>query len=151
MPLDVGLSERLPTEAEAEKALQATKALASLADTKGGLSLPMPENNNELVIELPPAVGRLVLDLLSFIGRGEAVTLVPFGAVLTTQEAADMINVSRPFLIKLIETEEIPHFMVGSHRRVKANDVLAYKHNRDNERGKSLDELARLGQEIEAE
>jgi len=152
MPLDTGLSERLPTQDEVSKALSATRALAEMVDDRGALSMRVrPSKDNEVVIDLPPAVSSLVLELLMLIGRGEAVTLVPFGAVLTTQEAADLLNVSRPFLIKLIEKNEIPHHMVGTHRRVNAEDILAYKRRRDIEHNKALDELARLGQEIEAE
>ena len=78
-------------------------------------------------MDLPPAVARLVLDLLELVGKGDAVTLVPSGADLSTQQAADMLEVSRPFLVKLIEAREIPHHKVGTHRRIRAEDLLAYK------------------------
>ena len=96
-------------------------------------------------------ISRMVMELLMLIGKGEAVTLVPIGAQLTTQQAADMLNVSRPFLIKLLEDKQIPYHMVGTHRRIRAQDVFSYKHKRDAKRIKALDELAKLGQEIDAE
>lgn len=147
-----GLSERLPTQDEAERALKATRALARLAKRDGALPLRVRENGErETTIELPPAVSQLVLELLTHIAKGEAVTLVPIGAELSTQQAADLLNVSRPFLIKLMESNQIPYHKVGTHRRVRAEDLLAYKHRRDVERARALSDLARLGQEIDAE
>ena len=99
-------------------------------------------------MDLPPAVARLVLDLLEAIGKGDAVTLVPSGADLSTQQAADMLEVSRPFLVKLLETKEIPHHKIGTHRRVRYQDVIAYKKRIDAERRKALDELAAQAQEL---
>ena len=85
------------------------------------------------------------------VGKGEAVNLVPFGTELTTQQAADLLNVSRPFVIKLIDAGELPHHKVGRHRRIKAEDLFAYKRRRDRTRSAALRKLARLGQEIDAE
>jgi excisionase family DNA binding protein len=83
----------------------------------------------------------LFLELLRYIGSGDAVTLLPIQQMLTTQQAADLLNVSRPFLIKLIEKGDIPHSMVGRHRRLKAEDLFAYKSARDKARAEALDEL----------
>lgn len=146
------LSKRLPTEVETEKALEAMRALARTSTKAGALPICVHENEDgENVIELPPAVGQILLDLLMHIGRGEAVTFVPFGAELTTQQAADMLNVSRPFLVKLIEKGQLPHHKVGAHRRIRASDLLDYKQRREEERDAALTELARLGQEFDAE
>jgi len=151
MPLDGTLSERLPTPLESEKAREATSVLARHL-TKDGLSLPLrADGEGETNIELPVAVGRMVLDLLMHIAKGEAVTFIPFGAELTTQQAADILNVSRPFLVKLIEGGQLPHHKVGAHRRIRAQDLLDYRQRRDAERNKALDELARLGREIDEE
>lgn len=152
MPFDGSLSERLPTQDESIKAKQAANALAKSADAKKMLSLRLNQNGEgETTIKLPPAISNIVLELLLLIGKGEAVTLVPFGAELTTQEAADMLNVSRPFLIKLIERGEIPHNKVGTHRRIKAEHLFKYKQRRDAGREKALQKLIDLGQEIDAE
>jgi excisionase family DNA binding protein len=83
----------------------------------------------------------LLLDVLRHVGSGHAVTLVPIQELLTTQQAADLLNVSRPHLIKLLEQQAMPHSLVGRHRRVRAEDVFAYKAKRDAERGQALDDL----------
>jgi excisionase family DNA binding protein len=151
MPFDGSLSERLPTLEEAEDAKKAATLLARHLTKQGGLSLRVKQGAVGASVELPPAVTRLVLDLLLCVSKREAVTLVPFGAELSTQEAADLLNVSRPFLVKLIESRQIPHHKVGTHRRVRAEDLFAYKRQRDRKRNDALDRLARLGQEIDAQ
>ena len=145
------LSERLPTPDEKQKASEAISAMAKALTVEGGLPLTMKEDDGEVRIELPPAIGQLLLDLLAHIARGEMVTFVPYGAYLTTQKAADLLNVSRPFLTKLLESGEIPFHRVGSHRRVLADELLAYKERRDNVRATALRDLQRLGQEFDAE
>jgi excisionase family DNA binding protein len=151
MPFDGSLSERLPTHEEAEDARKAATFFARHLTKQGGLSLRIKHGTNGASVELPPAVTRLMLDLLLFVSKGEAVTLVPFGSELSTQEAADLLNVSRPFLVKLIEGKELPHHKVGTHRRVRAEDLFAYKRRRDSKRNEALGRLAQLGQEIDAE
>ncbi len=144
------LSERLPTPEETRKASEAISAMAKAFTDERGLPLNVREDGAEIRIELPPAIGKLLLDLLAHIARGEMVTFVPYEAELSTQKAADLLNVSRPFLTKLLKTGEIPFHRVGSHRRVRADDLLAYKERRDRERAKALKELQRLGQEYDA-
>ena len=149
MPLDDSLSERLPTPAEAEKAAKAGTVLASHRDRRGGLSIQVKKGATSADVDLPPVVARLMLDPLESIGKGDAVTLVPSGAALSTQQAADMLDVSRPFLVKLLESKEIPHHKIATHRRVRAEDLLAYKHRRDRTRTAARTRLARLTQESE--
>ena len=149
MPVDGSLSERLPTPLEAEKAREAVTGLTRHRDKRGGLSLGVRKGTRSAVVDLPPAVSRLVLDLLQLVGKGEAVTLVPFGGELSTQQAADLLKVSRTFLVQMIENREIPHHKVGTHRRIRMEDLLAYKQRRDNTRNAALARLARLGQEID--
>lgn len=98
--------------------------------------------------ELPPSAVealRLVVDALA---RGQSVTLVPHDKDLTSQEAADMLHVSRPHLIKLLDGGEIPLHRVGTHRRIKLEDVLAYQDRRDAVRKAALDELVRMSEEL---
>jgi excisionase family DNA binding protein len=147
---ELDLSRRLPTADETEKALQAMTALGQ-ATTKQGIVPLRVTGDGERTVELPPAVGRIVMELLMHISRGEAVTFVPFGAELTTQQAADMLNVSRPFLIKLLQSGHLPFHMVGSHRRISASDLMAYRRQRETRQKEALKELAGLGQQIDAE
>ncbi len=144
------LSKRLPTPDETKKASEATTALGRSLTESGSLRLNVVEDGAEVQIELPPAIGALMLDLLAHVARGEMVTLVPYSAELTTQKAADLLNVSRPFLTKLLESGEINYRMVGSHRRVKADDLLTYMARRGDARSDALKELQNLGQEYDA-
>lgn len=144
------LSERPPTEDEVRQASEAARALAS-ALTSEGLPFSVRKNGDETELALAPALGQLVLDVLTHVARGEMVTFVPYGAELTTKEAADLLNVSRPFLVKLLDEGKIEHHKVGSHRRIRASDLLDFRHRRENERKAALRKLQRLGQEFDAD
>ena len=146
---DAALTERPPNEEEVREASDAVRALAG-ALTLDGLPFSVKQNDDQVELALSPAIGQLLLDVLTHIARGEMVTVVPYGTELTTKQAADLLNVSRPFLINLLDTGEIPFHRVGSHRRVKSQDLLTYKAQRDIERGKALEDLQRLGQEYDA-
>jgi excisionase family DNA binding protein len=100
------------------------------------------------IITLPKEVVKMMVDLLSTMAEGQAVTLIPFHAELTTQQAADFLGVSRPFIIKQLEEGNIPYHMVGSHRRVRFADIREYQVLQQRASTRALDELASLGQEI---
>lgn len=78
-------------------------------------------------IELPTGAVRLLLNILEAMGDGYGVTMMPVGADLTTSQAADILNVSRPYVVKLVEEGKLPHHKVGKHRRLKLEDVVEYK------------------------
>ena len=99
-------------------------------------------------VELPTSALRLLMDILGELACGNAVKVVPIHAELTSQEAADMLNVSRPHLVKLLETGAIPFTKTGRHRRVRFEDLMAYKHQRDEESRAALDELAAQAQAL---
>lgn len=98
-------------------------------------------------VELPESVFLLLCQIVPHLMAGHAVSLVSVHQELTTQEAADLLNVSRPFLIGLLERGEIPYIHVGKHRRIRFGDLLAYKERRDAARRQHLDRLTRLSQE----
>jgi excisionase family DNA binding protein len=99
-------------------------------------------------VVLPAVAVRLLGALLAELAKGNAVTLMPHHAELTTQEAADLLNVSRPFLVSLLEQGQLPHHKVGTHRRVRFADLLTYKRHRDAESEEALRELAALSREL---
>ena len=99
------------------------------------------------IIELPAAVVLLLRNILEAIASGRGVTIIPDNAELTTVQAADVLNVSRPYLIKLLDEKTIPHRKVGKHRRIRVEDVMAYKVAIDREREDVLDQLTREAQE----
>lgn len=99
-------------------------------------------------VVLPGAAVRLLGALLTELAKGNAVTLMPHHAELTTQAAADLLNVSRPFLIGLLESGQLPHHKVGTHRRVRFSDLMIYKRRRDQESETALSELAALSRDL---
>jgi excisionase family DNA binding protein len=97
---------------------------------------------------LPVAAVRLLRDLLREMAQGHAVSLVPMHAELTTQQAADSLNVSRPYVVKLLESGALPHRKVGTHRRVRYDDLLRYKHAIDAKRLEALKKLQDESEEL---
>jgi excisionase family DNA binding protein len=95
-------------------------------------------------VVLPAAVVRILGALLTELAKGNAVMLMPHHAELTTQEAANLLNVSRPFLVSLLENGELPFHKVGTHRRVRFSDLMIYKRRRDSESEEALRELAAI-------
>lgn len=98
---------------------------------------------------LPRQALALLRDLLVEMAQGNAVTIVPTHAELTTQEAANILNVSRPHLVKLLEDGHVPFIKTGTHRRIRYQDLMAYRDQRDQESSKLLDELASQAQELD--
>jgi excisionase family DNA binding protein len=107
-----------------------------------------PDNEPEETISIPMSAFRLLNDILTEMAKGNAVTLLPVHAELTTQQAADLLNVSRPFLVEQLEKGVIPYRKVGTHRRILFNDLMAYKQTMDRNRLKALDELSAQAQEL---
>jgi excisionase family DNA binding protein len=98
-------------------------------------------------IGLPPAVHELLLAILKNLQAGNAVSIVPEHQQLTTQRAANILGVSRPFLVGLLEDGALPFHMVGSHRRVYLSDLLDYKRRRDAARHDSINRMAKAEME----
>jgi excisionase family DNA binding protein len=116
----------LPSDHEAALARAATHVLAHAGDKP--LRVQVAGAGREVTtVDLPPVVARLLMDILKETAAGHAVTLVPFAEEITTQQAADLLNVSRPFLVSMIDKGELPARMVGDQRRLPLKDVLAYR------------------------
>jgi excisionase family DNA binding protein len=94
-------------------------------------------------LELPSTVFRLLKDIVRNMQLGRAVMLIPENQQLTTQRAADLLGVSRPYLIKILEAGELPYNKAGSHRRIYLKDLLAYQKRRGMERKAALDRIAK--------
>ena len=112
---------------------------------QGGAVRGRIEGEEEAIL-IPAAALRPLVEILGQTADGNAATPIPSHAELTTQEAADLLNVSRPYLIGLLERNAIPHRRVGTHRRVAVADILAYKRREDEAHHRALDELAAQSQ-----
>ena len=138
----------LPTPQEAEEAKITSRALSKYAHNQR-LHIKIATNNNDSDdLILPGYAINMLLDILTEMSKGNAITVMPIHAELSTQETAELLNVSRPHLVDLLEQGKIPYRKVGTHRRVLAKDVFDYKQRIDTERLKALDELAAQAQEL---
>ncbi len=134
---------KAPTPKVSEEAKVALRALSGLARRKGSRTVQVhPEGEGRAVsVTVPREAFDLFLDVLGQMANGNAVTIVPVHAELTTQQAADLLNVSRPHLVSLLDEGKIPYRLVGTHRRVRASDLLEYKQADAAHRKMVLDEL----------
>lgn len=99
-------------------------------------------------IAIPPSIFYVLERVAEVLARGDSITVVPVGREVTTQQAADLLNVSRQYLVRLLEEERIPFRKTGKHRRVRIEDVLAFKEKRDKDRRAGLRELSQMSQEF---
>ena len=136
-----------PSPRDAAIARSSRQILSHYARMQRPLRLRVRDRGQEEPIELPAGAVRLLMHVLEAMAAGRGVTLIPESAELTTVQAAEVLNVSRPFLIKLLDENAIPHRKVGKHRRVRMEDVMAYKEAIDREREQVLDQLTREAQE----
>lgn len=132
----------VPDETDSELAATASRELARAA--KASVSVRLEDGTD---LQLPKAVTPLLVKILTEMAQGNAVTLIPLHAELTTQEAANLLNISRPYLNKLLDNGELEHHKVGTHRRVRFEDLEKFRLKREQERQDSLSELARQAQE----
>jgi excisionase family DNA binding protein len=135
----------VPTAKDAEMAATASRVIAKTKDRRTELRVRV----NDTELALPSAAKDLLVHLLKEIAQGNAVTLIPVHAELTTQEAADVLNVSRPHLVKLLDEGKLPHHKVGTHRRVKYRDLEAYRKAFEVQRQKAMEALAKQAQDLE--
>jgi excisionase family DNA binding protein len=138
-----------PTDADAALAKESSRRLAAHLGHGNGLRLEVKTDTTSEELVLPPPAVRLLVRLLTEMGHGNAVTLTPLRAELTSQQAADLLNVPRPHLIRLLDEGAIPSRMIGSHRRVRLQDLLIYKQDFQARRHAALDELQALSQDLD--
>jgi excisionase family DNA binding protein len=142
----------LPTDKEAALAKESSRALAPfLGRLKPRGTLPVQVVKNRTpspVIEVPATAFRLLVDILEQMAQGNAVTIIPYHAELTTQQAADFLNVSRPHLVGLLESGKIPYRKVNTHRRVLFRDLMEYKRRDEAERDKAYREMVAENQAL---
>jgi len=137
-----------PSKADAMLAKVTGPKLAAHLGRRGNLRLEIKRGATREELILPASALRLLVRALAEMGEGNAVALTPIRAELTSQQAADLLNVSRPHLVKLLDEGAIPSRKVGSHRRVRLEDLLAYKRELVARRGAALEELQALSQDL---
>jgi excisionase family DNA binding protein len=140
----------LPVEREVAAAVESQRALAAYLSTQFETQRIQifDEKNQAHQVELPTSALRLLVDILSELAEGNAVKVVPIHAELTTQEAADMLNVSRPHVVMLLETGALRFHKAGKHRRVRFADLMAFKAERDRTSTEAMEALAKQAQEL---
>jgi excisionase family DNA binding protein len=138
-----------PTTADSALAKESSRRLAAHLGQSSELRLEVKSGATSEELVLPPSALRLLLRVLTEMGQGNAVTLTPIHAELTTQQAADLLNVSRPHLVKQLDEGAIPSRKVGTHRRVQLDDLLSYKQDLQSRRHAALDELQALSQDLD--
>ena len=139
----------LPSDVDIELAKESSRALSMILATKEDVQKVTIQSDGEKTkVELPISAFRLFIDILANLSQGNAVQVVPVHAELTTQEAADLLMVSRPYLIKLLDEHKIPFRKVGTHRRIRYSDLLDFKNNEEKLREAALDELTAQAQEL---
>jgi excisionase family DNA binding protein len=151
-PIEEQIRRMEPVAAPPEELLQLSQVAKLLtrsfrvpAERPFGAALVGPAGER---LELPEPLYHLLARITEVLARGDAVTIVPVGRELTTQQAADLLNVSRQYLVRLLDEGRIPHRKTGKHRRVQIEDVLAFKTDRDRRREKQLDALAAMTQDM---
>lgn len=138
----------LPTKEETDLARESIRRLGSHVGRE--LQIAVCDQTGETArLELPRVAVELLRRLLAEIARGNAVTIIPYHAELTTQQAANVLHVSRPFLVRLLDRGELPHHRVGTHRRIRFEDVMAYKKSLREKQREALDALTRDAQELD--
>jgi excisionase family DNA binding protein len=142
---DMNTGVEIPTRKD-QRAAKATYDLLSKA------SLPYKQvnllvDNTKRSTELPEKAVQLLKELLFFMSEGKSISIIPSGSELSTQDAADILQVSRPHIVKLLEEGKIPYHKAGSHRRILQQDLADYELSLKKTRKASLDYLAKQAQE----
>lgn len=139
-----------PEDVDAEAAARAARRIRDYLDShpEEDLIEALGEVGDDDALVIPRATAVMLAQVLSLLENGHGVQIIPKDAELTTQQAADMLNVSRPYLIRLLESGQIPYRKVGRHRRVTYEALMAFKRRDDLQRRAAADDLADLSQEL---
>lgn len=140
------LPPALPTAKESELARASSRLLAACIGHGPTARLHVIDGDGE--IEVPVSALRMLVDILANMAAGNAISIVPIHAELTTQQAADFLGVSRPYLVGLVEHGELQHHKVGSRRRVYFRDLLDYRKQRMSRSEAALGALAEQAQKL---
>jgi len=139
-----------PSATEALLAQETSRRLATLLGEKSEVQVQIvKENDAAEILTIPSSAMRLLVNILAEMAQGNAVLLTPIHAELSTQQAADLLNVSRPYLVELLDNGVIPHHKVGTHRRVLLEDLLRYKNDIKAKRREALSELVAQAQALD--
>ena len=137
-----------PTSLETAMAGDSSRQLAVFLSQQKGDSVKIAfDEKPEEMVSIPLSAFRLLADILTEMSKGNTVTFIPIQAELTTQQAADFLNVSRPFVVKMIEEKKLPCPKVGTHRRVLFQDLVEFKRKTNDDRAKTLEELSTQAQD----
>jgi len=137
----------VPTDEETERAKNFSRILAR--EFASAESVKIQREDSDESIEIPRQVFNVLMRLLSVMSEGKAFSLIPMDKELTTQQAADILNVSRPYLNKILDLGEIAHRKVGRNRRIKFSDLMEYKKSQEQKSKSALQELADQSQELD--
>ena len=155
-PATQPVEERLRTMTPISAPAEQRAGVAALSKALEGIARPRKRRPPKCklvgpqgeTIAVPESVFYVLERVAQVLARGDAITVVPVGKELTTQQAADLLNVSRQYLVRLLEGKRIPYTKTGKHRRLRIEDVLGFKERRDQDRGKTLDELTKLSEKF---
>jgi excisionase family DNA binding protein len=140
-----------PSSDAAAEAAEAARSLAQLLRRMKGSSQQVTvvaDGGREASVVVPRAAFELFVRILGEMANGNAVTIVPVHAELTTQQAAELLNVSRPYMVKLLEEGKIPFRTVGTRRRVRFEDLVRYRQQDDADRERVVEELTAEAQRL---
>jgi len=142
--------QKLPSEEEAALARLSSQELSAVLETRAKTQKISMTDRQGVIhnVDIPVSALRLLIDVLTELGDGNSIKFIPIGAEMTTQEAADMLNVSRPTLIRMLDNAEIPYHRTGNRRKLRYTDVVAYRERTRAARISALDELSALDQEL---
>ena len=148
--MKVETSQELLNQEETDLAKSSSQELSAILPVNGLASTfnITSENGEVHNVKIPSSAIKLIIEILTELGKGNAVNITPINVELTTQEGADILNISRPTFIKLLDSGRIPHSRTGNRRKMAFKDVMKYKEDLEAKRQQSLNTLTSLDQEL---